>query len=145
MGTPFRIPPALPASAYKTYRLDSPRDTVVKAACEYVGCQARANGWETMVDESTALGRAQALYIRTEARRTFTERRTGDGLTVFRFDPGQRCFANHQTRPERYSVTGGDWRGNPLGVPPRIHTRPGDWVEDMQETLDAVRTAQERG
>lgn len=145
MHQPFRVPPALPAEHMQTYRILSPPDTVMVAACKAVGCAAWRNGWDTTVDESTELGQAQAQYIRSRARRTFREYRTTAGLTVFRFESGQRCFAEHKTRPEIFAVTGGDWRGNPRGTPPRRHTRPVDWVEDCALTLDAVKAAKDRG
>ncbi len=53
-----------------------------------------------MIDESTDLGREQAAYIRQRSGRSFREMRTAvgpDALTVFRFDSGQRCFADHIT------------------------------------------------
>lgn len=134
-----RITPALSAAAYKTYQIAAPSDRLVVAACETVGCQAWLYGWETVVDESTDLGRTQAGYIRTQARRTFAERRRGDGLTVFRFESRQRCFAEHRTRPEVYAVKGGDWRGNPTGIPPRIHQRAADWVDDFAEHQEKIK------
>jgi hypothetical protein len=130
MGELFRIDPKLPVHAMKTFAIHSPADTAIPAVCEQVGCLAWRHGWETTVDESTELGTAQALYIRQSSGRTFTEQRTGDGRTVFRFESGQRCFAEHQTRPERYLVLGGDWRGNPRAER-RVHARPADWVEDF--------------
>lgn len=122
----------LPANAYQTYSITSPRDTTVAAACAQVGCAAWLRGWESTVDERTELGAQQAAYIRTQSRRTFSETKTGTGLTVFRFESGQRCFAEHKTRPEVYVVRDGDWRGNPTGQT-RTHTRPQDWVEDFGE------------
>lgn len=123
-----RITPNMPASAYQTYAVTSPRDTAIPAACEQVDCAARRHGWESKVDEATDLGKAQAHYIRTQSGRTFKEQRTEAGLTVFRFESGQRCFANHQTRPETYSVLRGDWRSSSVE---RTHIRPADWVEDF--------------
>lgn len=140
---PFRIEPQLPAHAMQTYQIISPRDTTVVAACSQVGCQAWLHGWETTVDETTDLGRSQAAYIRQRARRTFREMRHGE-LTVFRFEAGQRCFREHRTRPERYWVRGGDWRGNPSGHR-REHTRAGDWLEDFREHQDQLRQQIERG
>lgn len=134
-----RITPNLPAQAYKTYQIVSPPDRSIVAACEEVGCVAWLYGWETVVDESTQLGAKQAHYIRGYARRTYRETKRGDGLTVFRFESRQRCFAEHRTRPEVYAVKGGDWRGNPQGIPPRIHTRPADWVEDFAEHQEKLR------
>ncbi|MFJ9037479.1 hypothetical protein ACIRF8_12930 [Streptomyces sp. NPDC102406] len=122
----------LAPGAYQTYSITSPRDTSVAAACQQVGCAAWLHGWESKVDERTELGARQAQYIRTQSRRTFREQRTEAGLTVFRFASGQRCFAEHRTRPEVYVVRDGDWRGNPTGKT-RTHTRPQDWVEDFGE------------
>lgn len=129
MSQPFRIAPNLPANQYQTYAIYSPSDRLIPAACHQVGCLAHLHGWETPVDERTELGRNQALYIRTQSRRTFKESRTGDGLTVFRFDAGQRCFQEHQTRPEVYTVKPGDWRGT-FGDT-RRHASAADWVDDF--------------
>lgn len=128
---PFRIEPAMPASAYKTYSIRSPRDTLIRTACEQAGCPKWRDGWETILDEADPVHAEAAGWIRTAAKRTFTERRSG-ALTVFRFESGQRCFEDHQTRPERYFVRGGDWRGNPRGDV-RQHVRPADWQEDFGE------------
>lgn len=138
-----RFDPVLPVGAYQTYSVTSPRDTTVRAACEQVDCWAWRNGWETTVDESTPLGQFQASYIRTQSGRTFREMHSALGLTVFRFEPGQRCFTEHKTRPEFYLVRGGDWRQN-LGLI-RRHTRPIDWVEDMGENLQTIADQQQKG
>ncbi len=127
-----RVDPALPVGAYQTYSITSPTDTSVRAACQQVGCPAWLHGWESAIDEATELGAQQAAYIRTQSKRTFREQRTDAGLTVFRFESGQRCFAEHRTRPEIYAVRDGDWRGNPTGRH-RTHARPQDWVEDFGE------------
>lgn len=139
-----RIEPALPVGAYQTFQITSPRDTSVLAACEQVGCPQWRHGWISLIDESTQLGRDQAAYIRTQSRRTFREQRTADGLTVFRFESGQRCFAEHRTRPEIYLVRDGDWRGNPTGRQ-RKHIRPADWVEDFGENQLRLLDQQEKG
>lgn len=140
-----RIIPRVGAEAMQTYAIASPHDRTVRAACEQVGCGAWRHGWETTVDEATELGARQAAFIRTQAGRTFRELRTEAGLTVFRFDAGQRCFANHQTRPELYLVRGGDWRGNPAKVPGRQHANAADWVEDFGEHQQKVHDAREKG
>lgn len=139
-----RIDPAMPVGAYQTYQITSPRDTMVAAACEQVGCAAWRQGWDSVIDERTELGTAQAAYIRTQSRRTFREMRTEQGLTVFRFESGQRCFAEHKTRPEIYLVRDGDWRGNPTGRQ-RRHTRPQDWLEDFGENQLRLVENQRKG
>lgn len=140
---PFRVQPALPVEAYRTFRIHSPHDTAIRSACG-PGCDAYDRGWETKVDESAPLGQFQAAYIRESSGRTFRELRTEDGLTVFRFESGQRCFADHMTLPERFLVRDGDWRGNPTGRQ-RVHVRAADWVEDCAENLQAWHDAVERG
>lgn len=139
-----RIDPNLPVAAYQTFSITTPPDVTVKAACEQVGCAAWAGGWESTVDESTALGQRQAAYIRAKSGRTFRELRRASGLTTFRFASGQRCFAEHRTRPERYAVRDGDWRGNPTGRR-REHQRPADWVEDMAEHQLRLIEQQKKG
>jgi len=47
---------------------------------------------------------AQAAYIRQRSGRTFTE--LSGTPTVFRFERGQRCFAEHRTRPARFLAGG---------------------------------------
>lgn len=121
----------------RVYRLQAPPDTLLRTACEDAGCLAWRHGWETTVDESADLGRAQAAYIRRQSGRAFTEHRSGT-LTVFRFGSGQRCFAEHRTRPQRFTVHEG-------GGVARQHSRAADWLEDCGEHLGRVVTAKERG
>lgn len=139
-----RIDPLHPVQAYQTYSITQPADVLVKAACEQVGCEAWAHGWESVIDETTPLGRSQAAYIRTQSGRTFREQKTAAGLTAFRFEARQRCFAEHKTRPELYAVRDGDWRGNPTGKQ-RQHTRPIDWVEDFGENQQRIADQQQKG
>lgn len=143
-GAVNRIEPTFPVGAYQTYRIRRQPDRWQRAACESVDCAAWRNGWETTVDERTDLGMSQAAYIRQKSGRTFRELRTGDGLTVFRFESGQRCFAEHRTRPELYVVRAGDWRGNPTGWA-RRHERAADWVEDFGEHQQLIADQQQRG
>lgn len=138
-----RIEPALSVGAMKTYQALAPTDQTVIAACATVGCAAWRHGWDTVVDEETEFGRRQAKFIRQGSKRTFREVRNAVGLTVFRFDTGQRCFADHHTRPAVYLVRRGDWRGN-LGVT-REHVGPGDWVEDFAEHQDHLADRLKQG
>jgi hypothetical protein len=144
MAEPFRLPAQGPVGAYQTFSVRSPSDRMVKTVCEQVGCQAWRQGWESVIDERTNLGKAQGAYIRGQSGRTFREQKTDAGLTVFRFESGQRCFAEHQTRPELYLVRDGDYRGNPTGRR-RVHVRPEDWVEHMQEEFGRFQDDRKEG
>jgi hypothetical protein len=144
MGEAFRLQPAGPASAYQTFSIQSRPDQAVRTVCEQVACEAWRQGWESLIDESTDLGKDQAAYIRMQSGRTFREQRTAAGLTVFRFESGQRCFADHKTRPELYLVRDGDHRGNPTGRV-RQHTRAQDWVEHVQQDLERFNEDRRRG
>lgn len=117
-------------------------DLQIKTACEEAGCDAWAKGWTTAVDESTALGRGQAEYIRTRSGRTFAESKT-QGLTVFRFAAHQRCFREHQTQGALLTVRAGDLHRS-LGTI-REHTRSADWQEHFGEHQQALADEQARG
>ena len=138
-----RVAPQLPVGAMQTYQAVATSDQMVVVACATADCQAWRYGWETKVDETTDLGKRQADYIRRESGRTFAELKAGDGLTVFRFEPWQRCFADHRTRPARYLVRRGDWRGD-LGTT-REHVDVGDWVEDFAEHQDDLADRLRKG
>jgi hypothetical protein len=116
------------------YRIHSPSDRVVIAACSAVGCEHFLHGWESRVDESTDLGKEQAKYIRLRSGRDFKESKDG-GVTVFRFSSRQRCFRDHKTRPERYTVFGSGLR---------VHRNPADWVEDFAEHQENIASQIER-
>lgn len=145
-----RLAPQLPAGAYTTYRVVAPLKTHFRAAtCEEAACPQMAHGWRSIVDESTNLGQMQAHFIRRESGRSFKQDRQPDGLTVFTFAAGQRCFQQHrlriEERPEIFLRQGGDWRGNPLGVPRYRHTRPEHWQEDFALHQDKLAERQARG
>lgn len=141
---PNRFAPLGDPGQYVTYGISALPDTSVVAACKDVGCEAYRYGWESTFDESTDLGREQARYVRQECGRDFDEMRTGTGLTVFRFKPYQRCFAEHRTKPDRFLVRDGDWRGNPTGRG-RLYVNGRDWAEDFMEHEGALADLREKG
>ncbi len=145
----MRIQPNMPARDYVTFRILAPyRTHFGPATCEDVECKAMANGWHSLIDESTDLGQKQAHYIRRGSGRSFKESRTPEGLTDFYFRPGQDCFAQHVYRnemPAAYVKQGGDFRGNPMRIQPVTHTKAEFWVEDFSEHQDKVKTILERG
>lgn len=133
------------ASAYTTHLIHSPSDQLVVGVCEQVGCQRYARGWDMCFDEATEEGQLAARIVRSgKTERTYRELGVNAaGLTVFRFDAYQRCFENHQTRPELYVVRKGTPETN-LGLI-RRHEDPQFWVEDYRETLDRRLTSRQRG
>lgn len=156
---PFRIQPQLPPAAYKTFQISSPISTHRKpATCAEAQCSHYLGGWATVVDEGTELGQAQAYYIRHDSGRKFAEEPGGIGLTRFVFEAGQTCFLppppgqppTHRhtvslERPQIFVVREGDWRGNPRGIEPRIHTRAADWVDEFANHQQKLADARERG
>jgi hypothetical protein len=119
--------------AVRRYRILLPRDVMIRAACQDAGCESWRYGWQTICDTRTALGDAQAAYIRQASGRTFTEASAGPGIVVFRFEPRQRCFADHQSRPAVF-----------LAGPTR-HARLGDWIEDLDEHAGRLADGLRRG
>jgi hypothetical protein len=122
----------------RDYVIRMPPDRTVRAACEDAGCENWRYGWDSLVDESDSLGQAQAAYIRRESGRTFREMRAPGGLTVFRFAPHQRCFAEHRTRPARLAV-------RDAGRIIRTHSSLGDLAEDYTEHVGRLADQYERG
>ena len=154
-----RIQPALSVQAMQTYAVHAPAATHFRrATCAEVECERWREGWLSLFDEATDLGRRQAAYVRYQSGRHFQEMASEDAalalkraeipgkLRAFIFPSGQECFEAHKVRvdrPEIFSVRGGDWRGATSAR--RIFQRPGDFIESSQETFDRLRTAIERG
>lgn len=145
---PFRIDPQLPVEAVKTYSVSAPIATHYRpASCAEVECPNMQHGWRTKIDPSTDLGAAQIRYIEQESGRRYTVEPDPDGLLVYTFAAGQKCFAQHQISLEReplYVVRGGDWRGNPRGEQTR-HTNADDWVDDFANHQQTLADRLERG
>lgn len=141
MTGPFRIQPAMPVHAYRTFGISKPLATHWRpATCEEVQCEAFVNGWITRAQTDE-----QAAYIKRHSGRSFIE----TAKNVFQFKPGQTCFAaaDHKVPLERegiYVARGGDWRGNPTGER-RVHARPADWVEEFAEHQDMLADRVRRG
>jgi hypothetical protein len=148
MAQPFRLQPALPVTAYKTYQVLMPKSTHTRPArCEEVECAAHQRGWVTRVDVTTELGQAQARYIRNQAGRAFTTAQLPGNIVAFQFPAGQQCFAEHRVsleRPALYVVRDGDWRGNPTGRRMQ-HASDRDWVDDFGEHQLNLKDRIERG
>lgn len=123
----------------RSYRIHMPHDTTVKAACEDVGCEQHRNGWDTVCDLTTPDGRMVAEMIRSgKSGRTYREIDPTARMVIFRFDSGQRCFAEHRTRPGFLQVYSG-------GRPAREHVSLGDLAEDYMEHTGQLAEQQKRG
>lgn len=71
------------------------------AACRKVQCDHYLQGWVTSIDESDVAGVRRAYWIRHDAQREYREDRDMEGVTRFRFAPGQMCFRDHPRAVER--------------------------------------------
>jgi hypothetical protein len=145
------IMPKMGPAAYKTFSMSRPLTTHFRpATCDEIRCEAYRCGWVTTVDLSDDLGRRRYDFITHDATRKGTEQRVSPTLVKFVFAPGQRCYqaGEHRLptgRPFRYLVSEGDWRGNPRGIPPRVHAHAGSWVDEFSEHNDRLATAIKRG
>lgn len=138
MGLITRLPPPLWADpGARHYRVHMPHDLTVVAACEDVGCDQWRNGWETICDLDDAMGAKVAMMIRSgQSGRTYLE--FPGNPVVFRFDPRQRCFREHRTRPGRLLVHQG-------GRIVREHANLGYLAEDYTEHLGRLAGQQQKG
>lgn len=144
-----RITPRVEAQHYQTFQVTSPIATHTRrASCEEVECGSYLRGWKMVLDLNTELGRKQAHYIKHNAGRSYVIDDQRDGMVTLIFKANQNCFAEHRVpldRPEIYRVKGGDFRGNPLRTPTRVHKKPEHWVEEFAEHQDKIKTAIEKG
>lgn len=145
-----RIEPTLGAENMKTYAIEAPLTTHWRrGTCEETECRKHQNGWYMDIDLSTQLGQQQAAYIKHQSGRHFThEKLNNEGMVRLTFPAGQTCFQEHKVRldrEERYIVKGGDFRGNPRGIPTRVHDKPEHWIEDFQENQEAIIDAKQKG
>jgi hypothetical protein len=136
----FRIEPAMPSHAYKTFAMESPLHTHMRqATCEEYGCDHYHQGWRVHVEALTP----DLLHAAKASGRRYREEQVAEGQTYLIFEAGQPCFraATHRLpigRPPLFLVKGGDWRGNPRGTQTRRYDRPDQWVDDFathQQTL----------
>lgn len=142
-----RVMPAMGAQNYQTFQIAAPKSTHTrKATCEEVECAQYARGWKMKLDLATELGQRQAHYIKYQSGRSFTHEALPEGLVELTFRSGQPCFQEHRVRtdlPEVFRVKGGDFRGNPLKTPTRVHKKPEFWVEEFalnqQKIADAIQ------
>jgi hypothetical protein len=116
-----------------------------KATCREVQCRHWREGWASVFDETTELGRGQANYVRNFSGRRFRESRADDGRTLFEFSPEQPCFStdSHVIRdedvPPLYIARGGDWRADPDARVIR-HSGPDPWLDQLHSNLERVVT-----
>lgn len=157
--TLFRIQPVGQSHQYKTWQITAPVKTHFRdASCSEVNCpgpepcEKCRDGWKSIIDESSELGSRQAMYIRKHSGRTYKEQRTAEGLTVFTFEPHQRCFGTHPEhehkvrldRPFNHFIKDGDYRGNPYGTRPQaVHYT--EWQERFEEHQDKLATEHSKG
>ena len=123
---------------WQTHTIRQQPDRMIRTVCEEVGCENWANGWTSAIDTSTQLGQMQADYIRYQSGRTFRET-FGGGLTRFIFESGQRCFAEHQTMPQRFLIVDGDYSNK--GRVRRDEMSGPQWIDDLLEGHDRLATS----
>ena len=112
------------------FRLHYPKDTHWrKANCKEVDCPHYLKGWVTTVPSDSS----QAVFIRNDRERHYTEEKVGDGLIAFRFEAGQRCFRSfqHTKKLERGGwLTKGFVGGSSYWIE-RAAMDVDEWIEDF--------------
>ena len=118
----------------RDYVLRMPKDTTVKVACELVRCENWLHGWDTILDTRDPPKRAVAQWLRSGGSgRTFRELPGGGEVAVFRFEPHQRCFDEHRTRPARW-LAGGQQRAD-------MH----EWIDDLDQHAGHLAEQAQKG
>jgi hypothetical protein len=123
---------------------NGPQEFWRSASCAEIECDGWRLGFSLRIDESTPLGQAQAAYLRADRTRRAHESRDPVGLTVFAYEPGQRCTASDDIR-HRVAVV-----REPLYIlrtPTKGRRQVGasQWVDTLHENTDRVATLRARG
>jgi hypothetical protein len=143
-----RVPPKMPAAAYQTYAVVRPKRTHWrKATCQQVECPHWLKGWRQTIDLNTPLGQEQARYIKQHSGRAYTKIGQFNGVVELEFPAGQQCFTEHRVPLDRdslFQLKGGDWRGNPAGVPTRTLS-PVAWRDNYGENQEKLAEIARRG
>lgn len=130
------------------FQVARPLETHWEAAtCKDRDCRHYLNGWVTIVPTDSP----QAGYIRHMSGRDFTEKKIDDGLVEFTFQPGQKCFNEHEAPDElrrEPHIKQLDKQEifihrSPDGF--RVHDRPLDWTEHMNIEVDKVERKRKEG
>jgi len=110
--------PQLPPHLRKTYGV---HHATREASCHEVVdgnqvCPAFWHGWRTVLNPTDAKHAAAMYYFDSgDSGRHFTKESTPDGLWIYTFTPGQRCFTSPHTIVDRqqepqYLILAGDHR-----------------------------------
>lgn len=99
-----------------------------EATCQEVDCLHYLQGWETKIDISTELGKAQYNYIIHKSGKRGKGKQDGNMIT-FIFFPEQKCFREHKLPLDREPIL-----TIQKGHDRRI-ARAGEWHDDMNESI----------
>lgn len=141
-----RITPEGNPQDYRTFQITSPLSTHWEpATCVQVQCGQYTNGWRVRVEGLPP----EMLHSAKTAGRKYTELRVAEDENWLVFEAGQPCFGSSKhrrllDRQELFIVRDGDWRGNPTGRV-RKHTRPEDFIDEMQENQGRLAELHQQG
>ena len=151
-ATISRLAPDAGPERYKTFTMSSPFESHWRRAdCEEVECSDFLHGFVMTVDFSNELGQKQLYYLtKLDKDRRYHLQRTGQWEVKLIYGPGNPCFkrGEHRVQIDRepfYLVCEGDWRGNPRKLPPVVHRRVEDWVDQFANHQEEVSTTIQRG
>lgn len=106
------------------------------ATCQEEECAGYLLGFQTVVPT----GGDMAQWIRSTKRWRWKEEVTAEGISTFRFPPGQDCFKGAAGQHRQ-------WAGRPpiLSHDGRALPRPDDWIGDFKEELHRNERLRQRG
>jgi hypothetical protein len=148
-----RLVPDAGPEQFVTHKVSAPIHSHWRpATCEEFECDDFVYGFVFTCDTSTELGQSQYYYLTHDRSRRYSMQRVGPQMVKFVYGPGFRGFGNahasHRVpigRPPLYLVAEGDFRGNPRGVPTRVHRNVEDFVDHSWSHFDKLKTIYERG
>jgi hypothetical protein len=160
--------PTLSNQRFRVALLGSPEAGAVRMSCRDAGCENERSGWAVVLDPDDAKHAGAMRFIEGNSGRRFIKlgsddaadwianhaaaqgvtdnagrlatlvANTAPGLVIYVFPPGQQCFRIHVDREVQF--THRDRRGVM-----RLHDRPVDFNEHMNEEGDRVNRLLQRG
>jgi len=147
-----RLAPNAGPENFKTFERRAPLSSHWrKATCEEVLCDDYVHGFVLTIDLSTDLGQRQYDYVKHDGSRSCSIHRSGMNMLSCVYRPGNAGFKpthDHRIpigRPAIFLVAEGDFRGNPRGIPVRVHRTGVDWADEFATHQDKVVTLLQRG
>jgi hypothetical protein len=118
--------------ATRTFTHRHVRGAVRQLTCDEFGCEKHANGWATILPETSV--QLVGMIRNGDTGRFHQEKIESAGMVTFYFPPGQQCFETHWQRDPIFTIARID-----SGGAPRVYSDGDLYVEDSDRHLRQLK------